>query len=203
MNYKEKRVTKIKKLFPIPVVRGKGLINSVINNLPFEAHLPGGYKYAGPGTKLAQKLEKGVKPKNKLDEAAMYHDIVYTKSNNLADRHNGDKQLEYAAWDRVKAKDASLGEKTNAWLVTNAMKLKRALGAGVKRKLPGYVKHPVNLDNEQVKELATATKPVTLHLKSSRERNSVMNQTYLPLMEAQVKKVKKRKSISLRVVQLK
>src|SRR6266550_1029379 len=111
MNYKEKRVTKIKKLFPIPVVRGKGLINSVINNLPFEAHLPGGYQYAGPGTKLAQKLEKGVKPKNKLDEAAMYHDIAYTKSNNLADRHNADKQLEYAAWDRVKVKDASLGEK--------------------------------------------------------------------------------------------
>lgn len=30
--------------------RGGGIVNSVINNLPFEAHIPGGYQYCGPGT---------------------------------------------------------------------------------------------------------------------------------------------------------
>jgi len=76
MDYQEKRFNAIMKLFPKPI-SGKGLVNSLINNLPFEIHLPGGYQYAGPGTNLELKLEKGVKPKNKLDEAAMFHDLAY------------------------------------------------------------------------------------------------------------------------------
>jgi len=86
------------KLFPKPV-SGKGLVNSLINNLPFEMHLPGGYQYAGPGTNLELKLEKGVKPKNKLDEAAMFHDIAYSKSKNLQKRHAADKILQETAWN--------------------------------------------------------------------------------------------------------
>lgn len=34
------------------IVKGKGLVNSIINKLPFELHLPG-YQYCGPGTKLS------------------------------------------------------------------------------------------------------------------------------------------------------
>jgi hypothetical protein len=31
---------------------GAGFVNSLINKLPVELHLPGGYQYCGPGTKL-------------------------------------------------------------------------------------------------------------------------------------------------------
>jgi len=31
------------------------------------------------------------------------------------------------AWERLKAKDSSIGERTNAWFVTNAMKTKKQL----------------------------------------------------------------------------
>ncbi len=66
-------------------------IDFVVNNLLFEAHLtdiqPNGkkqkYNFAGLGTKLKKRLKSDdtpydwSKPINKLDEAAMYHDIAY------------------------------------------------------------------------------------------------------------------------------
>ncbi|MBP1527606.1 MAG: hypothetical protein H9Q66_06795, partial [Spiroplasma ixodetis] len=61
-------------------------VNSLIDNLPFELHLPG-YQYNGPGTNLDLKLSQGVKPINKLDEAAINHDIAYAKSKDLDERH--------------------------------------------------------------------------------------------------------------------
>ena len=207
MNYKEQRVETILKLFPVPVKKGSGLLNSVIDKLPFELHLPGGYQYAGPGTHLDLKLERGVKPKNKLDEAAMYHDIAYSKSNNLADRHTADRKLQHDAWKRVLAKDASLGEKANAWLVTNAMKAKRAIGAGIgnkkKKNKPKYIKYAVNLDSEQAHRVATSTKPVRLKIKHGRTKNSVINETFLPLTETQIKNIRENKSIRLSSAQLK
>src|SRR6266576_351787 len=180
MNYKEKERENIKKLFPRPILSksGRGLINSLIKNLPFEAHLPGGYQYAGPGTNLALKLAKGVKPKNKLDKAAMYHDIAYSKSNNLSDRHVADKKLEYSAWDCVKAKDADFGEKANAWLVTNAMKVKRAIGAGIAGRHSRYTKYPVNLDREQLHRVSTAVKPITL---SVAQLKNIKSGGFLPI----------------------
>jgi len=141
MNYKEKRQQRIAKLFPTPVKSGRGLVNSIINNLPFQAHIPG-YKYLGPGTHLDLNLEKSVKPANKLDEAALQHDIAYSKSNNLDDRHAADYRLQEDAWKRVTSPDSSLGEKATAWAVTNIMKAKRALGAGVGGKKKTHQKNP-------------------------------------------------------------
>jgi len=129
MNYLEEREEAIKKLLPTPVL-GKGLVNSLINNMPFEMHLPG-YNYAGPGTNLDLRLAKNIKPKNKLDEAAMHHDIAYSKSKDLKDRHKADLELQEDAWKRVIDPNASIGEKAMAWLTTNTMKAKRAIGAGI------------------------------------------------------------------------
>lgn len=109
---------------------GKGLVNSVINKLPFELHLPG-YQYCGPGTKLEKRLARGDPGVNGLDRACKQHDIRYLQ-NDLAARHKADYQLEQAAWNRVKSKDAGIGEKAAAWLVTNIMKGKRKLGMGCK-----------------------------------------------------------------------
>ncbi|XP_074033321.1 uncharacterized protein isoform X2 [Leptinotarsa decemlineata] len=109
---------------------GRGLINSLINNLPFELHLPG-YQYCGPGTKLQKRLLRGDSGVNQLDFACKKHDIAYSQNpDNLAARHIADKELAESAWNRVKAKDATIGEKGAAWLVTNIMKGKRRFGMG-------------------------------------------------------------------------
>lgn len=112
---------------------GAGLLNTVINKLPFELHLPG-YQFCGPGTKLKKRLARGDIGVNQLDSACKLHDIAYSQHKNLEDRHSADKQLEYSAWDRVKSKDAGFGEKAAAWFVTNAIKAKRKLGMGVTKK---------------------------------------------------------------------
>lgn len=111
-----------------------GFLNSLINKLPFEAHLPG-YNYCGPGTKLQKRLSRGDKGINHLDEACKEHDIAYSQSNSIGDRHLADKILTEKAWQRVKAKDSGFGERTNAWLVTNAMKMKVKTGLGCSKKL--------------------------------------------------------------------
>ena len=110
---------------------GKGLVNSLINKLPFELHLPGGYQYCGPGTKLQKRLTRGDPGINKLDAACKQHDIAYDKNtSDLTARHKADYQLEQAAWKRVKSKDASFKEKAAAWLVTTIMKGKQRIGMG-------------------------------------------------------------------------
>lgn len=114
-------------------------LNRTINNLPFELHLPG-YNYCGPGTKLETRLSRGDKGKNPLDEACKEHDIAYSKSHNLADRHMADRTLGDKAWGRVKARNSSLGERLAALGVAGAMKAKVKLGLGLKSKLKKKIK---------------------------------------------------------------
>lgn len=111
---------------------GGGVLNSLINKLPVEVHIPG-YQYCGPGTKLQKRLARGDPGRNPLDAACKQHDIAYSQSRDLAHRHEADRTLEERAWSRVKAKDSSIGEKAAAWTVTNAMKVKRKLGMGLKK----------------------------------------------------------------------
>jgi Phospholipase A2-like domain len=109
---------------------GQGLVNTLINKLPFELHLPK-YSFCGPGTRLQERLDRGDSGINGLDRACKDHDISYYNNSDLAARHKADYRLEQAAWDRVKSKDASLKEKSAAYLVTNVMKVKRRLGMGL------------------------------------------------------------------------
>lgn len=113
--------------------QGSGVVNTLINKLPFEAHLPG-YQYCGPGTKLEKRLKRGDPGINDLDRSCRKHDIAYSKSSNLQDRHRADYELEQRAWDRVKSKDANWKEKAAAWAIVNTMKVKRKAGMGVGRR---------------------------------------------------------------------
>ena len=117
-----------------------GLISTVLNKaidlLPFEAHLPGGYQWCGPGTKVAKRLARGDKGINPLDAACKQHDIAYSKYSDSDHRRQADEELAAQAWKRFKASDSSLGEKAAAWAVTTAMKAKSKLGSG-KRKPKG------------------------------------------------------------------
>lgn len=69
-----------------------------------------------------------------MDAACREHDIAYSLHKETTKRHKADKILENRAWERVLAKDSSVGEKTSAYIVTNAMKTKVKLGMGLKRK---------------------------------------------------------------------
>ena len=114
---------------------GSGIVNNLINKLPFELHLPGGYQYCGPGTKLQKRLAGGDPGINPLDYACKDHDIAYSEnSDNIERRNAADKILAERAWQRVLAKDSSIGEKAAAYTVTNIMKAKSKLGMGIKKK---------------------------------------------------------------------
>lgn len=108
---------------------GKGLLNRVIDKLPIELHIPG-YKFCGPGTRLSKRLARGDVGINPLDEACKSHDIAYDLYSDLENRHRADRLLAQVAFDRVRAPDASVGEKLSALGVGTAMKAKTKLGMG-------------------------------------------------------------------------
>lgn len=150
MNGKER----ISRVFPFVRRRGRGLassavsllkktfgslptgtiVNSAIDALPVELHLPGGYRYCGPGTKLKKRLARGDSGINKLDEACKVHDIAYANYSDTEKRTIADRILAEKAWQRVKSSDASLGERAAALAVTAAMKTKTAIGGGSRRR---------------------------------------------------------------------
>ena len=110
---------------------GCGLLNTLINKLPVEIHIPK-FQYCGLGTKLSKRLARsdpGIF--NRLDQACKEHDIAYSKNRESGEeRGKADKILANRAWERVKATDSSSSEKTATMLVTDAMKLKSKFGMG-------------------------------------------------------------------------
>lgn len=106
--------------------KGGAILDSIVNRIPFEMHIPG-YQYCGPGTKLQKRLARGDPGINPLDQACKQHDISYAKYSKGPERYDADKILVKKAWDRVKAKDASAGERASALAVTAAMKTKMGL----------------------------------------------------------------------------
>jgi Phospholipase A2-like domain len=111
-----------------------GLLNHVINKLPVELHIPG-YQFCGPGTHLEKRLARGDQGINQLDAACREHDIAYSRSNDLTERHAADKVLAKKAQTRIIARDSSLGERAAATAVWAAMKAKTKLGMGLKTKM--------------------------------------------------------------------
>lgn len=144
--------------FTIPrlLMEGKGLVNSIINHLPFELHLPG-YNYCGPGTRLRERLIRGDKGVNELDEYCKQHDIAYMKSNNLQDRHAADKILMKVAKKRASSSQARIGEKLAANIVNKAMMAKLSHGSGLKKtfkNVVAYAKKNIRKAKPKCKKLA-------------------------------------------------
>ena len=93
--------------------KNRSFIDSVIDNLPFEIHLPS-YNYLGPGTRLTERLARGDKGVNLLDTAALKHDLAYAGNKN---RRIADQELIDFAFARVSDTDADADERAAA-LVT-------------------------------------------------------------------------------------
>ena len=111
---------------------GRGLLNTLINNLPVELHVPG-YQFCGPGTKLNKRLQRGDKGINLLDAACRKHDIAYSPNKNVDERHVADKILMKTVKERIKIADSSFDEKTTAWLISKLMAAKIKLGMGLSK----------------------------------------------------------------------
>ena len=65
-----------RELAQMSFIHGSGIVNSLIDKLPIELHLPG-YQYCGPGTRLDQRLARGDPGLNPLDAACKQHDKVH------------------------------------------------------------------------------------------------------------------------------
>lgn len=109
--------------------KGRGVLNTLINKLPVEIHIPG-YQFCGPGTRLNKRLARGDRGINPLDAACKSHDIAYSQHQDLQRRHEADRTLSEFAWQRFRSKDAGIGEKAAALAITGIMKGKTKLGMG-------------------------------------------------------------------------
>lgn len=109
---------------------GRGILNSAINHLPVEMHIPG-YQFCGPGTKLKKRMKAGQKGINGLDQACKMHDIAYDTTKDIKKRNIADKLLTKRAMARVRSTDSSFGERVAALTVAGLTKVKSALGAGL------------------------------------------------------------------------
>lgn len=133
-----------------PSKKGKGVLNSFINNLPFEAHVPG-YNYLGPGTKYEQRItgkygkSKQI-PVNDLDFAALQHDDIYNDYYDVPNRTQADYKLREAAQNIYQSPDHSLGERASAYATDKIIALKNLIGAGKKK--PGKTKTKAKVNKE-------------------------------------------------------
>ena len=96
------------------VMEGNGILNSAINKLPVELHIPGN-NYCGPGAKLEKRLAQGDKGINELDKACKKHNIAYSHTLSLNFRHEADRILAKKAMQRFKQVVPLLGKKWLRW----------------------------------------------------------------------------------------
>lgn len=133
--------------------KGKGLLDSIINNLPVELHLLDfgmdgirRYNYCGPGTKLRQRTTgppnytplPGNEPINGLDASCYKHDIAYDVYKDIPTRNKSDLKLvrEAEEWERAMGDKLKLADKINLGIVKKVIGDKAKKGAGIrKRKL--------------------------------------------------------------------
>ena len=71
---------------------GENFVNTLVNDLAFEMHLPG-HNFTGPGTKLYKRLNLDGAPKEwiipiiRVDNAAYHHDLCYSKHDDTKTRN--------------------------------------------------------------------------------------------------------------------
>lgn len=111
-------------------------INQLIEKLP-EIHIRG-YSYCGPNTNLDIRLAQGEAGVNVLDCACKEHDIVYAECHDPEMRYIADKILVLKAIRRVIAKDARIGERFSALIVSSFISLKMILS-----KIEMYIKKKI------------------------------------------------------------
>lgn len=96
-------------------------VDCILEKLP-DIHLPG-YNFCGPNTNLSNRTHCV----NDLDCACKEHDIAYGEHSDIEMRYIADKILVLKAIRRMIAKDARMGERFSALLVTSFICVKMIL----------------------------------------------------------------------------
>ena len=104
-----------------------------MNKLPFEMHLPG-HNFTGAGTKLNKRLNPDGTPKkwslpiNRVDNAAYYHDLCYSKHDDTKTKNDVcDKTM---LGDLSEIVNPSLRERIDKSIVGKLIKAKVNFGLG-------------------------------------------------------------------------
>jgi hypothetical protein len=109
-----------------------GVLNAA---LPFEKHLPG-MRYCGPGTRLDLRVDDngkpfpGNEPVDRVDEAALKHDLAYNKYEDLRHRHQADKEMIHELLD---IEEPTCRERLERCFVLPIMLLKSLIGSLILR----------------------------------------------------------------------
>ena len=108
----------------------------VINKvLPFEKHLPG-MRYCGPGTRLDLRLDErgqplpGNEPVDRVDKAALKHDIAYSKYDDLRHRLEADREMLHDLFD---IEQPTCRERAERCFVIPIIFFKRVIGSIILR----------------------------------------------------------------------
>ena len=118
---------------------GGSFLNTLVNNLPFEMHLPG-HNVTGPATKLCKRLKSDGTPNklsipvNRVDNAAYHHELCYSKHGNTKTKNQVcDKAILDELNGIVNPTLRERIDKARVGKLINA-KVNFALGAPMKRK---------------------------------------------------------------------
>jgi hypothetical protein len=99
--------------------KGGSILDKLINVTPLEIHLPG-YQFLGPGTHLEERLQRGERGINPLDNACLQHDIAYS-SQNTDNRTKADRKLAERAFSRMLSETSDRDEKIAATITVFCM----------------------------------------------------------------------------------
>ena len=140
----------------VKIVAAAGsFLNTLVNKLPFEMHLPG-HNFSGRGTILYKRLNSDGKPKewsmpiNRVDNAAYHHDLCYPKHSDTRTRNDVCDKTMLNELDGII--NPSLRERIDKSIVGKLIKAKVNFGLG----------HPVNKILKFTNELAEELhKPVS------------------------------------------
>lgn len=123
----------------------ESVVNQFINNSPYEFHLPK-HSFTGPGTKVKQRIaelqeylngqldeqdcefDRCSVPYNRVDQAAMFHDMTYSKYKDLPTRWEADQKLLKQA-EKIAKSPQGFREMLDALMVSAIMRTKLAMKA--------------------------------------------------------------------------
>jgi hypothetical protein len=121
------------------VKNGGSILNSVINKLPFELHLPG-HNFTGPGTRLDKRLNADETPKdwsmpvNRVDNASYHHDLCYAKNQDTKTRNQVCDKTMLGELEGIV--NPSLRERLDRAIVEKIINTKVNFGLGILKKAP-------------------------------------------------------------------
>ena len=118
--------------------KGKVFLKDTINSLPIEMHLPG-HNFTGRGTKLNQRLNPDMTPKewskpiNRVDKAAYHHDICYVKNKGTKIRNEKCDPEMLEELDGIS--NPTLRERMERGVVSKIIGTRKRFGWGLKKRL--------------------------------------------------------------------